>query len=85
MGIIVKRDENRTELQKRIAAELTEKAKKKNRETVDLPDGVEDSEYIKDTKHTTSLAWFWILVVVVGVAALVWYVVSSGNRPQSTL
>lgn len=85
MGIIVNRDENRTELQKRIAAELTEKAKKKNRQAVDMPDGVEDSAYVKGTKQTTSLAWLWILVVVFGVAALVWYVIASGNQPQSTL
>mgnify|MGYP004362901045 CR=1 FL=1 len=79
MGIIVKQTENRSELQKRIAKELSDKAKKKNPNPADLPDGVEDAAYTKDTKQTTSLAWVWILITIVGVGALVWFVVASGN------
>lgn len=69
----------RTELQKRIAAELAEKAKKKAEEPKgDRPDGVDDSAYLEKTKKTTSLAWVWMLIAVAFVAILIWLVVISG-------
>lgn len=77
MAIIHKQQDNRTELQKRIAAELSEKAKKRENPTHERPDGVDDSEYIKDTKATTSLAWVWILIVVAVIAAAIWFMVTS--------
>jgi type VI protein secretion system component VasF len=81
MAIIVNQQDNRSELQKRIAAELTEKAKKKKASEAELPDGVEDSRYIEGTKTTTSLAWVWIVIAVVAVIALVaYFIVASGNN-----
>lgn len=80
MGIILKQDENRSELQKRVAQQLTEKAKKKDPNPADLPDGVDDSAYMKNTKQTSGLAALWIAIVVIGVGALIWYIVASGNQ-----
>ncbi len=80
MGIILKQTENRSELQKRIALDLSEKAKNKKPDPADMVDGVEDSAFVKGTKGTTSLAWLWILIVVAGVVALVGYVIASGNQ-----
>ena len=73
--------DNRSELQKRIAAELSEKAKKKNDPTSDRPDGVEDSAYIEGTKQTTSLAWAWLLIVIAAVGILVWYFLAAASNP----
>ena len=72
-------DQNqRSELQKRIAADLAEKAKKKNlNPRGDRPDGVDDSTYLEKTKTTTSLAWAWVLIIIVTVAVLIWLVVAS--------
>lgn len=81
MGIIFNQQDNRSELQKKIAAELAEKAKKKHDATHDLPDGVEDSAYIEGTKHTTSLAWVWMLIVAaVVVSAVVWFIIASNQN-----
>lgn len=80
MGIIVNQQDNRTELQKRIAAELSDKAKKKHDPKGEQVDGVEDSAYIEGTKLTTSLAWVWILIVVVAVIAAVVYFVIASNQ-----
>jgi hypothetical protein len=80
MGIIVNQQDNRSELQKRIAQELSEKAKKKNEPKGDLPDGVEDSAYIEGTKKTTGLAWVWVLIVVIAIGILVWFFIASGQR-----
>lgn len=80
MGIIVNQQDNRSELQKRIAAELSEKAKKKDDPKGELPDGVDDSAYIEGMKKTTSLAWVWILLLVIAIIATVWFYVATGNR-----
>jgi Flp pilus assembly protein TadB len=78
MALFVNQQNERTELQKRIAAELAEKAKKKSLENnSERPDGVTDSAYLEKTKTTTSLAWVWILIVIATVAALIWLVVAS--------
>jgi hypothetical protein len=78
MALFMNQETERTELQKRIAAELAEKAKKKSLESSDdRPDGVSDSAYLEQTKRTTSLAWVWILIAVVAVGILVWLVVIS--------
>lgn len=80
MGIIYNQENNRSELQRRLAQELSEKAKKKDLDPAkELPDGVDDSAYLEGTKRTTSLAWVWVLLVVIAVAVLIWFFIASGN------
>ncbi len=76
MGLFVRQDENRTELQKRLAAELQDRAMK-NAKQSDIPDGVEDSQYIKDTKTTTSLAWIWLVLIAAVVGIVIWLMIIS--------
>ena len=80
MGIIVNQESNRSELQKRIAAEMSEKAKKKLEHNGDLPDGVDDSAYIEGTKTTTSLAWVWAIIVIVAVIAVIGLFIISATK-----
>lgn len=76
MALFVNQNSNRTKLQEQLAAELQEKAKQKAKlENVDRPDGVTDSNYLKDTKATTSLAWVWIAIIVVAAALMIWLMV----------
>lgn len=78
MALFMNQQNERTELQKRIAAELAEKAKKKSLDAdTERPDGVSDSAYLEKTKTTTSLAWVWVLIVVAAVGILIWLVVAS--------
>ena len=76
MGLYVQQDDDRTELQKRLAAELQEKSRKKAA-AADLPDGVEDSNYLENTKQTTSLAWLWAIIAVAAIAAVIYFIVRS--------
>lgn len=76
MSLYMKQNETQSELQKRIAAELQDKAKKKAFET-DRPDGVDDAAFIKDTKQTTGLAWAWILIVVAIVGIAIWLIIAT--------
>ncbi len=76
MSLFVNQNSNRTKLQEQLAAELQEKAKQKAKmEEADRPDGVTDSNYLKDTKTTTSLAWIWIVIVIVVVAIMIWLMI----------
>lgn len=72
----MKQNETRSELQKRVAAELQDKAKKKALET-EQPDGVTDSAYLKNTKQTTSLAWAWVLIAIAIVGLAIWLLVAT--------
>jgi Flp pilus assembly protein TadB len=77
MALFMNQQNERTELQKRIAAELAEKAKKKSLDADrDRPDGVTDSAYLEKTKTTTSLAWAWILIIVAAIGVALWLVVA---------
>ena len=73
MALFLQQDENRTELQKRLSAELDARAKKKALldNKAKLPDGVKDSEYLKGTRRTTPLAGAWILILLAIVVLLI--------------
>lgn len=76
MALYVRQSDDRSELQKRLAAELQDKAKKKALET-DRPDGVIDSNYLEQTKQTTGLAWVWALLAVIAIGVLIYIVIQS--------
>lgn len=76
MALFVKQTESRSELQQRIAAELQERTKNKARQD-DLPDGVADSDFIKNTKQTTSLAWLWVLIGLFIVGFIIWLIIQT--------
>ena len=78
MALFVNQENTRSKLQERLAAELSEKAKKRAQdEAADLPDGVKDSNYLKDTKQTTSLAWVWALLGIIAIGVTIYFVIQS--------
>ena len=76
MALHIRQDDKQSELQRRIAAELQDKARKRDLDT-ELPDGVDDSQYIEGMKGTTSLAWAWVLIVIAVVVIAVWLTIES--------
>lgn len=76
MALYIRQSDDRSELQKRLATELQEKAKKKALEA-ERPDGVDDSAYIKDTKQTTNLAWVWAIITIFGLGAIIYFVIRT--------
>lgn len=76
MGLYLRQQETRSELQEKLAAELQERAKQKA-QPFDQPDGVTDSAYLKGTKETTSLAWVWVLIALAAIGIVVWLIVST--------
>lgn len=72
MGLFIRQDDNRSELQRRVAAELSEKARKRAElENMPQPDGVDDSAYIKDTQKTSPYAWIWAVVVIAAIIIVI--------------
>lgn len=70
MALYLKQNDTRSELQKRVAAGLQEKAKQTALQQ-DIPDGVDDSQFIKGTTETGRYAWVWIAVFAAFAAGLV--------------
>lgn len=79
MALFIRQNDERSELQKQIAAELQRKAKQTS-EMAERPDGVEDSQYITSMKTTTSLAWIWVVIIVIAVGVIIWLTVLSMAR-----
>lgn len=77
MGLHMKQNENRSDLRLRIESELREKQKRKAELEATLPDGVEDSAYLSQTKPTTGLAWLWGIIFLAIGALVGWLFVSS--------
>jgi len=77
MALYVKQQEQRSQLQDKLAAELQERAKLKA--AGELPDGVEDSRYIENTRQTSRLAWLWGIVALAAVGAVIWLVIQASS------
>jgi len=78
MALFVRQDENRSELQQRLATELQERARAKAK-AAEQPDGVTDSAFIKGTKETTSLAWVWAIIAVIAIGVIIFLMIKSGS------
>ena len=76
MALFVKQDENRTELQQRLATELQDRARKKAEEA-ELPDGITDSQYIKGTKETTGLLGLWLVIAALAIGVVIFLVIKT--------
>lgn len=73
MGLFVNQQDQRSELQERIAAELREKAKASSLQEKATMDGVDDIRYLEGTKQTTTLAWAWILIAIMAGVVIVMF------------
>ena len=70
MGIIINKNEDKnTDLNRRITADLRERAKVTERQSD--PDLVEDSDYVKDFKKTGHFGWIWVILILLAAATLV--------------
>ena len=70
MGIIVsKNDEKDNDLNRRITADLRERAKVTEKKTD--PDLVEDTDYVKDFSKTSHFGWIWVVLVLAAAGVLI--------------
>ena len=79
MALHIRQNDKQSDLQRRIASEMQDKAKKRALDT-EQPDGVDDSHYVEGTKQTTGLAWAWVVIGIAAIAVVIWLVVISTGR-----
>ncbi|MEI6850529.1 MAG: hypothetical protein WCK26_01015 [Candidatus Saccharibacteria bacterium] len=79
MALFISQNDERSELQKRIASELQRKSKESSQKT-ERPDGVDDSQYIKGMKTTSSMVGVWAAVIIAGLVLIIWLTVISMSR-----
>lgn len=61
MGILVKQNENRSQYQERLAAELRERAKQQAAKSEPM-DQTKHSNYLKNTAQTSDKLWLWAVI-----------------------
>ena len=74
MAMYLRQNDKRSEFQKRLADELKEKAKQKALDEVELPDGVVDSEYVRDYTGPSRLLWVWVLLAFLTLGVIFWII-----------
>ena len=79
MGLYVRKDEQRSKLQERIAADLRKKARASAEDDKKPPviDGVEDSGYMQNTRSSSQLLGVWLALLVIGVGVIIMLIVRS--------
>ena len=73
------KQDQRSELQERIAAELREKALKSNLRDETSLKSVEDFAYMNGTKQTTTLSWAWIVIILFAAGIFVSFIVQGSK------
>jgi len=77
MALFVNQNDRRSELQEKIAADLREKTKNSSLREDAAMDGVEDIRYLEGTKQTTSLAWAWVVIVLMAAGIVIMFLMQG--------
>lgn len=79
MGLYIRQDEKRTELQEKIAADLRAKAAERSKTDIEGPkyDGERDADIVHGTHHSSPLLAVWVLLGVATVAVVIYLIVRS--------
>lgn len=75
MALFIRQNDERSELQQRLAAELREKAQKAA--SGDQRDGVTDSPMLKDTQQTNTKGWLWAGAAAIAATVVVLFVLAT--------
>lgn len=76
MGLFIQQNDNRSQLQERLAAELREKARARASGSEPI-DQTTNSNYLKNTEVTSSRAWIWLVVLGVLILAFIVFMLNS--------
>lgn len=79
MGLYVRQDEKRTELQEKIAADLRAKAAERAKADIEGPqyDGERDASIVEDTHKASPLLALWLVLGAATVAVVIYLIVRS--------
>ena len=65
---MVSKDDENSELDRRISADLRARAQSERRHD---PDYVNDAAYTRDTKKTGKFTWVWFVLIALAIIALI--------------
>ena len=68
MAIMMSKNEDNSELNRRSSADLRARTQDHRRHD---PDYVDDSAYVEDTKKTGRFTWVWIVLIVLAILSLI--------------
>lgn len=74
MGLFVKQDQERSELQQKIAADIAERQRAKAESDASPPDGVNDSRMIEGTSHMSRTGFIIMIVLIAAAVGTIIYV-----------
>lgn len=74
MGLFVKQNEERSELQQKIAADIAERQRARAQAAEKPRDGVEDSTLVEGTSHITKTGVILLVILIIAAVALVVFV-----------
>lgn len=78
MGLYIKRDEERSKIQEKIAADLRAKSMQKSAlGSEPITDLADQSNYMDGTKTSSGLLGVWIVLGVAGIATILYLVIRS--------
>lgn len=76
MAMFLRQNDTRTDLQQRLAAELREKSKQAaDLEAKPRPDGVKDSNYMRDYEKSSRWLWAWLVIGAAFIAGIVAFII----------
>lgn len=74
MGLFMKQDDGRSQLQQKIAADVAERQRARAKAEQTPPDGVEDSRIIEGTSHLSRTGLILLILLVAVVVGVIVYV-----------
>lgn len=79
MGLYIRQDEKRTELQEKIAADLRAKAAERSKADIEGPeyDGERDADIVNNTHTSSPLLAVWLVLGVATIAVVIYLIVRS--------
>lgn len=78
MSLFLRQDQERSQLQRRIATELQAKARQQATDA-EQPDGVEDSAFVADTHRSSRRLGLWLTLAAIVIGGVIWTVVVAST------
>jgi len=72
MGLFLKQNEQRSQLQSKVAADLAERM---NKRAVETGNTTPQPAFLDNQRQTSPLAWVWILLGVIAIAGIIFVLV----------
>ncbi len=74
MALFLGQQDDRSELQEKIAADLRRKMQQNSLDEGKVIDGVDDMRYMEGTRGTSSQGWAWLIIAFLAIVVVIMFV-----------